>query len=687
MLLQHGFFYYFCIKKLNKYKILILFSICYLVTACNQKKVEGVNAKLFQNESYKKNNVEYKLNYLDSLFEISNKMPNDTICRQFLFDLSSEYYYLNKFAKSSEVSKKIIQLSSIAKDTFSVARATSHIGDTYEFTQKDSAYYYHQQSEKLYRILKNSDRIGIELFKKASILFYEGNYLESEIQVSNALLYLKKRHDLEMLFTSYTLLGCNFEKLEEYDDALKYLLLAKRVLNEFNTSNIDIQAQFQYRVASSINLSNVYEKKGQYEKSQQELQTVLKLGLKEKWLQGYVTTIGNLGYSKMKSGELDSVEKYFKEALSIAIKNDFKDKMVYQYKNLGEYYSIKKDTLLSTSYLKQSLALAEQLKMGEETKKSLQLLSQIDHENSTIYDKRYIAISDSLEKAQRTSRNKYARIEYETAAVEEENKVLNDKNTYMLVGSLLIIFALVLVLIYRYIKNQKREIEFRIAQQKAEEEIFELLKEYQLKLSIAKELEQNRISKELHDGVMNRLYGARMQLGIWNESDTKEAKEKRLIYVDLLQEIELEIRSISHDLRSEIVDNHLDFMSLLLNLIQLQNEIGETVFVFETPSEIDWDIIDSVVKITLFRIVQECLLNVTKHANAKECRVTISIVENKLIMQIQDNGAGFDILATKQGIGLTNIQERAEKIKAQLTISSTPNVGTTILMKVKIGSL
>jgi signal transduction histidine kinase len=658
-----------------------------LVIACSQNKVEGVNYKLFQNESYKKNNVKYKLNYLDSLFEISNKMPNDTVCRHFLFDLSSEYYYLNKFPKSSEVSKKIIHLSNIAKDTFSVARAYSHLGDTYEFTQKDSAYYYHHKSEKLYRLLKNSDRIGIELFKKASILFYEGNYLESEIQVSNALLYLKKGHDLEMLFTSYTLLGLNFEKLEEYDDALKYLLFAKPVLNELNTSNIDIQTQFQYRAISSINLSNVYEKKGQYEKSQQELYALLKLGIKLKYTKGYAIVLANLGYSKMKSGELDGVEKFFKEALSIAIKNDFKERMVYQYKNLGEYYSIKKDTLLSTSYLKQSLALAEKLKMGEETKKSLQLLSQIDRENSAIYDKRYIAITDSLEKAQRISRNKYARIEYETATVEEENKVLNAKNTYILLGSLLIIFALVFVLIYRYIKNQKREIEFRISQQKAEEEIFELFKEYQLKLSITKELEQNRISKELHDGVMNRLYGARMQLGIWNESDTKEAKEKRLIYVDLLQEIELEIRSISHDLRSEIVDNHLDFMSLLLNLIQLQNEIGETVFVFETPSEIDWDIIDSVVKITLFRIVQECLLNVTKHANAKECRVTISIVENKLIMQIQDNGAGFDILATKQGIGLTNIQERAEKIKVQLTISSTPNVGTTILMKVKIGSL
>ena len=672
---------------LKNLQVLCFCVLLVLVFSCKKENKVLVNSSWFKSENYTKRNALAKIKVLDSLENSFNQFENDSIYRDFLFDLSSEYYYLNKFQKSSEVSKKIIQLSSIAKDTFSVARAYSHLGDTYEFSQKDSAYYYHQQSEKLYRLLNNTDRIGIELVKKAYILFYEGNYLESEIQVSNALQYLKKGHDLEMLFTSYTLLGCNFEKLEEYDDALKYHLQAKRVLNHLVKSDSDIQIQFQYRAVSAINLSNVYEKKGQFDKSILELQTLLKYGITLKHTKGYAIALGNFGYSKMKNGEIKRVEKYFKEVLTTAIKNDFKDIIVYQYKNLGEYYSIKKDTLLSTSYLKQSLALAEKLKMGEETMESLQLLSQIDHENAAVYDKRYIAITDSMAKAQRISRNKYARIEYETAAVEEENKVLSTKINYILFGALLIIFALVLVLIYRYIQNQKREIEFRIAQQKAEEEIFELLKEYQLKLSITKELEQNRISKELHDGVMNKLYGARMQLGIWNESDTKEAKEKRLIYVDLLQEIEREIRSISHDLRNEIVDNQLDFMSLLYNMIQLQNEIGETVFVFETPNEIDWDTIDSVLKINLFRIVQECLLNATKHANAKECKVTITIVDNNLILQIQDDGIGFDILATKPGIGLTNMQERAKTIKAQLTIRSTPHEGTFILMKVKIRSL
>ena len=79
------------------------------------------------------------------------------------------------------------------------------------------------------------------------------------------------------------------------------------------------------------------------------------------------------------------------------------------------------------------------------------------------------------------------------------------KNNYILIGSIVLILLLVSFIIYRYIKSQKREIEFRKAQQKAEEEIFDLLKEYQLKLSIAKELEQNRISKELSKNIYNSI--------------------------------------------------------------------------------------------------------------------------------------------------------------------------------------
>lgn len=684
---KHGFFLFIFGKKvLKKYQILIIYFSFGIIFSCNQEKVKSMNYKLFRNKDYQNKIPELKIKFLDSIFEHSKRMPNDTLYRNFLFDLSSEYYYLNEYSKSFEVSKKILLLSGIAKDTFSIARAYSYMGDTFEYTQKDSAYYFHQKAEKLYKSTNNEERIGIELFKKAHILFFEGNYLESEIQVSNALLYLKNGKDAEMLFAAYSLMGLNFEKLEEFQDALKYQILAKSVLKDIKGTNSDLEKQYLYSVTSSINLSNIYEKMLQYNKSIKELEIILNSDLKEKWTKGYVTALANLSYSKMMSGKLDGVERNFKDALYISRKNDFKDKTVYQLKNLGEYYSIVNDTVQALNYLKQSLQLAEKLKMGEEIKKSLLLLSQIDDQNAAIYDKRYIVISDSLAKAQRINRNKYARIEYETSVVEDENKILSAKNTYILIGALLSIFALVLVIVYRYIKSQKREIEFRIAQQKAEEEIFELLKEYQVKLGEAKEREQNRISKELHDSVTNKLYGARMQLGILNDSDAKEIKEKRLTYVDLLQDIEQEIRTISHDLQSDIIDAQFSYISLLSNLIQLQNEIGETFYSIEVDHKINWDKIDSLVKINIFRIVQESVLNVTKHAIASKCLITISYDREKdvLILNICDNGKGFDQNDNPDGIGLNNIKERVKTIKAEIEINSEVNIGTTITVEIKI---
>lgn len=646
-----------------------------------------MNSSLFQTSSYKRNGAIEKIKFLDSLTNSSNQFQNDSIYRKFLFDLSDEYYYNNENKKSFNVCKKILSLSIVAKDTISMAKVYSYIGDSYQISHKDSAYYYYQKAEKLNRLLNRNYHIGKILFKKAYILFFEGNYIESEAQVANALLYLKKENDLEMLFAAYSLLGTNLEKLEEYKEALKYHLLAKNVIINISGSNSNLEKKYLYRIQSIINISNIYEKTRQYDKVINELELILTPDLKEKWLQGYVIVMGNLGYSKMKKGLINGTDEYFKEAFKISIKNNFENNKIYQLKNLGEYYAIAKDTTLSIKYLNQSLQLAQKLKMGDEIKKSLQLLSQVDYKNATFYDKKYIAISDSLTKAQRINRNKYARIEYETSVVEDENKLLSTKNTYILIGSIVLILLLVSFIIYRYIKSQKREIEFRKAQQKAEEEIFDLLKEYQLKLSIAKELEQNRISRELHDSVMNKLYGARMQLGLLNEYNEEEIKEKRLVYVDLLQEIEQEIRTISHDLHTEINETQFDYTNLLSNLIHLQNEIGFTKFSIEIKPEITWDSIDSLIKITIFRIVQESLLNISKHANASTCHVTILLNDDHLVLEIKDDGIGFDLNATKQGIGLQNIQERAKTISAILEINSKPNKGTTIRLKAKIGSL
>ena len=200
---------------MKRYTVLLFCFSFLLIISCKQEDVSSLKSNLFQKEGYKKRKKELKIQYLDSLERITNQISNDSILRSFLFDLSAEYYYQNNNKKSAAVCKKILRLSSIAKDTFSIAKSYSYIGDTYEVSKKDSAYYYYQKSEKLYRILNNKQQTGKMLFKKAYILFFEGNYTESEAQVSKALFYLKNGKDAEILFTSYSLMGLNFEKLEE----------------------------------------------------------------------------------------------------------------------------------------------------------------------------------------------------------------------------------------------------------------------------------------------------------------------------------------------------------------------------------------------------------------------------------------------------------------------------------------
>lgn len=658
----------------------MIFIFCLNQLSCSYKKDKDSGYNIFSSEEYNQMDSLNKQNYLDSIHSNFEIKSNDSISRSILFDLSSEYYYLRDFKKSNQVNKKILFYSKKAKDTFSIARSYYYMGDCYEFSERDSAYYFYNEAEKMFHFLGNKEKTGNMLFKKAYLLFYDGNYLESEVQVSKALELLETTNNYQLLFSAYTILGANFDKLEEYNNALKYFQKAKNILVLLRKKDVDFDKKNNYSVSSALNLSNVYLKLRNYKKSIQELDYVNTKKIEQMWPNDYAAVIGNLGYAKMKSGDLKGDLELFNKALEIANRNNFPTISLNQYLSLGEYYLITKNNINSIFYLKESLRLAQKIKATDEIKTALRLLTKADPKNGFYYDEKYITVSDSLSRLQRKSRDKYARIEYETSVVEDANKVLTKKNIYIIIGSLFFILVLIGALIYRYTKGQKVEIAYRKQQQKAEEEIFNLLKDYQVKLSETKKTEQNRISKELHDSVMNKLYGIRLQLGILNDSDVKEIKNKRLFYIDVLQDIEQEIRSISHDLHSDVIDTHFNFISLLNDLIAQQNEIGKTLFTFEWDNAIDWDKIDSLVKIAIYRIVQEGVLNVIKYAHAKHCQLLLAEGEGSesLILKLKDDGKGFDINTESFGIGIKNMKERATTLNGNFSIISEYGKGTKI---------
>jgi signal transduction histidine kinase len=329
-------------------------------------------------------------------------------------------------------------------------------------------------------------------------------------------------------------------------------------------------------------------------------------------------------------------------------------------------------------FLQRSLHIWQRSKGGEEIKSTLKLLSRVDPKNETKYKEQYISYTDSLHKVQRGNRNKYARIQYETSAVESENKALSIRNITIGLISVLVIFVLVLLLILRYAKSQKRELQFKKQQQVADEELFELLRQHQIQLNVTRQKEQNRISTELHDGIMNKIYGVRLHLGMLNDRDDVSSKQKRLQYVDVLQDIEKEVRMISHDLHAETLYTNMDYIALLVDVVDQQNDLGKTRYIFQYDKTIDWNQISGLVKITINRILQEAISNVSKYADAQSCMIILTGKDKELSITIEDDGKGFDTSSVSGGIGLKNMKERAKTVSGKLNISSEPGHGTKL---------
>ncbi|PIF30226.1 histidine kinase/DNA gyrase B/HSP90-like ATPase [Flavobacterium sp. 9] len=623
--------------------------------------------------------VDKKEKYLDSIVDLLKSKKNDSVIRDLYLKVASEYYYINNSEKSLKVSLKSLELSEQSKDSIRMAKSLYFVGDSYENSRKDSAYFYYLQAQKVYTKINDYDNVGRMLFNKAHVLFYDGNYIECEVEVSKALQYLKRSKNHCLIYTCNNLMGNCLEKLLNYDQALLYHKLALGELEKMKLIDYDKDEINNYNVTSTINICNLYDLKGEFSKSIEKLQSLLSEDLKKKMPRLYANVLSNLAYSKMRNGDYENVESMFFESLKIVEGIGVESDILYKKIRIGEYFLTQKDTVKSIQSLNQANQLAIKTKSSNEVLTSLKLLSAIDKKNSLFYTNQYIKVSDSINAVQKNTHDKYARIEYETSRIEDENKVLTKSNFYILIISFGLILLLVVFFVFRYLKYKNKELQFLQQQQEASEEIYLLLTEQHKKINIAKENEKTKIAKELHDGIMNKIYGVRMNLGFFNSKVDEVIIEKRKEYIFELQNIENEIRTISHDLsRSSFFDDN-DFNVLLSGLIENQKDISSTQFKYLKDEKFEWATIQNIYKINVYRIIQEAILNINKYSNAENCDIKIQRKERNLLkVSITDDGDGFDINNKKNGIGLNNMKERANSLNGQLKIESKIGKGTKI---------
>ncbi|WP_158729846.1 MULTISPECIES: tetratricopeptide repeat-containing sensor histidine kinase [unclassified Flavobacterium] len=663
--------------------MLLFFISCIKKTSVLHKKNEAI---LFT-KKYKSLTKLKKEFILDSLGSVLKKnTENDTGSRDLHLQLATEYYIYNNLKKSLYHSQKALKLAKEVNDISREPKALFYIGDCYRNTLKDSAYFYYLNAEKSYIKIKDFDNTARMLLNKAHVLFYDGNYIECEVEISKALSFLVQSKNYDLIYSCNNLMGNCLEKLTNYDEALRYHKIAIECLDIMRLHNLNKDQLNNYNVTSIINICNLYDLKGDYTKSIRTLRPILTPALKIKCPRLYANVLSNLAYSKMKNGDYYNIKSMFIEALNLVKHSQTKSDILYKKIYLGEFFLIQKDTTKSIEIFKEVNELAVKLKNSNEILISLKLLSTIDKNNSLFYKNEYIKVSDSINLVQKNAHHKYARIEYETALVLDENKILNKNNLYLITICTGLLLLFTIISLFRHIKYKNRELSYLKRQNEANEEIYLLLSQEHEKMNLVKNNEKSKIAKELHDGIMNKIYGVRMNLGLMNAKIDNNMIQKRRKYIDELQNIENEIRTVSHDLNYTTFLNKNDFNSLLQGLIDNHQNTIETKFKIENDPQINWLSIPNIYKINIYRIIQESILNVSKHANAKNCTIKITH-HNFLELIIIDDGSGFDVNQRIKGIGLINLNERVKSLKGSFKIESVKGNGTKIKIIFSLNSL
>lgn len=188
------------------------------------------------------------------------------------------------------------------------------------------------------------------------------------------------------------------------------------------------------------------------------------------------------------------------------------------------------------------------------------------------------------------------------------------------------------------------------------------------------------IASEIHDNIGQILYLSSIHLA---QLTTTNLEEKLLQIEPLIERAHADLRSISHSLKH----NSFHQIGLVESIQQLLNNIEktgkyQTEFNLDESDEADLSIPEK--DIILFRIVQEIINNILKHAAATHISVSMLRTKDTLNISVTDNGKGFDteiIKKDRQGIGLENIFNRSKLINTSVDIISSLGNGTTITLR------
>lgn len=371
------------------------------------------------------------------------------------------------------------------------------------------------------------------------------------------------------------------------------------------------------------------------------------------------------------AGKIDEAKKYLEllEENYVSTNKDLVNNSLYNYAKANYHFALG-EYEIALDHANKKLEATKTLKFEEDIMSSYELLAKIytakqDYKNALENKNKYAVLKDSIFNKTTSNTLAYYQTLYETEKKENE---LIEKNTSIqllekdnqsakrrsLYVSILLVSIFGMILLYR---NRMRINNKKLIQEKFSQELL-----------VSQEEERKRISKDLHDGLGQRL------LLIKNNVIKNEDPETKALVETAIEEV----RGISRNLHPF----QLQELGITKAIETTIDQIDEntTLFISSEIDNID-NLFNKKQEVNLYRIVQESLSNILKHAKAEAGKVVIRREVQTVKLIIRDNGIGFDFsekFQNRRSLGLKTLLERTKFLKGHMKINSRRNHGTVL---------
>jgi signal transduction histidine kinase len=403
----------------------------------------------------------------------------------------------------------------------------------------------------------------------------------------------------------------------------------------------------------------------------------------------------NIGRIYLQLKDYEKATQYYNQSLLYRQQMNDDYGIGLSYLNLGKVSKLKKQYESSIDFYKKSAAIFLEIKSYVDLKQAYGEMSVVyeetkDYHNAMIYHQLYAQYSDSVYTSENAKQMAEMQTKYDVekkdlellknkAELEAKEKQAFIKNIIIAATiGLIILLSIVGVLFYRKKQiEQQAKLDAEIANQK----------DIRTKAILeAEEKERRRIAQDLHDGVGQLLSAAKLNLSNLESKITIATEEQKVAMENALTLVDdsvKEVRAVSHNM----MPNTLIKLGLGSAVREFITKLGNA-----PTLKVDLEIVgldtrlENQVETVLYRVIQEIVNNIIKHAKASRISMQLIRHESELNIMIEDNGIGFDTnkLDNFEGIGLKGIQTRIEFLNGSVHFDSTVGRGTTVIIDVPL---